>query len=138
MRYCSTPCKNQPITFGNEDNDGSATNINTLGPPGMGVNLAALPLLLPDRRRWPKKQRRVYYGLPKRRPRHCGGHGSAPGAMGLSPDKRCLGVNDACRAGLGGCQSHMPVHGGVMGNQEGEQGAMAKGGGLQEGGGGWG
>jgi hypothetical protein len=74
-----------PPTFGNKNNDGSATNLKALEVPGMGVGVAVL--LLPGRRWRPKKQRRVYHGLPERKLRHCGGHNGSASAMGLSPDK---------------------------------------------------
>jgi hypothetical protein len=114
---------------------GSMTNFNALGVPGMGINVAVLPLLLPNRQRWPKKRQRVYRGFLERRPKHCSGHDGTAGAMGLSPNKRCAGVSDTCRVGLEGWQCYMPVYDGAVGDQEGGQGATAKKGGeLQEGG----
>jgi hypothetical protein len=101
----------------------------------MGFNVAVWLLPLPDRWRWPKKRRRVYRGLPERRLRHHGGHNGAAGTMGLSPNERFVGISGACCVGLGGCQHHMMVHDSAMGDQERGQGATAKGGQLQEGGG---
>jgi hypothetical protein len=51
----------------------------------MSGNVAVQPLLSPDWRRLPEKQRRVYRRPPERRPMHCGGREGIAGAMGPSP-----------------------------------------------------
>jgi hypothetical protein len=66
----------------------------------MGVNITVLPLPLPNRQRRPKKWKRVYYGLPERRPRHHSGHNCTTIAMDLSPNKRCTGMSGSCHGRL--------------------------------------
>ena len=68
-----------PPTFGDKDDDGKA-NLNAPGEPWMSVNVAVQPLMSPDWRRWPEKQRRDSTG----RRRWGGGSAAAVTAL-LAP-----------------------------------------------------
>ena len=68
-------------------------------------------MLLPSpNQRWqPKKQRRVYRRLQKRRLRHHGGRDGNTGAMGLTPNKMGVGKSSTHPIQPGGCQCCMLV-----------------------------
>ncbi len=72
------------------------------GLPGTSVNVAVLPSPSPDRRRRPKKQRRVSRRPPERKPRHCGGRDGSAGAISPYPNEGGACGSGTCRVGPGG------------------------------------